>query len=194
MSVKSLATGNRSFSLLAGNTPEHHVLLAETTVGAGGTASVTFSNIDQSYQHLQIRMLVRTARAGQTLDAIKWYANSDTTDSNYNNHDLYGNGTSAGSAYNAGTNIFASFIGYCPATNATASIFGAIVFDLLDYTNTSKYKVSRSLNGYDLNGSGTVSLDSVLWRSTNAITSLQIAPIYGTGFVQYTTVQLYGVR
>lgn len=168
-------------------------LIETQTVGAGGAASLTF-NVPAGYTHLQVRGVARANRSGQTIDALHYYLNSDTTDTHYNNHSLYGSGTSASSSYNAGTNVFASFLGYIPATNAASGTFGALVWDLLDHSSTSKNKVSRSLGGYDLNGSGTVELDSVLWLSTAAVTSVTFAPVYGTGFAQYTTFSLYGIR
>ena len=66
------------------------------------------------------------------------------------------------------------------------------IIDILDYVNTNKYKTIRSISGHDANGSGIVQLGSELWQSTSAITSL--AGGANAGFLQYTTIQLYGIQ
>lgn len=65
--------------------------------------------------------------------------------------------------------------------------------DVLDYKNTNKYKTSRFLSGYDANGSGVIMLNSELWMSTAAITSITIDNT-GSNFAQYSSFALYGVR
>jgi hypothetical protein len=163
--------------------------IATTTVGAGGAASITFSSIPQTYRHLQIRGIMRTDRAGQPKDQLRMQLNSDTG-SNYVAHYLSGDGASAAAAANTGL----SFINNNSVTGATsaASIFGVVVMDILDYTNTNKYTTVRFLSGYDTNGAGTVELDSGLWLNTAAITNINIAAI--ANLVQYTQLALYGVK
>lgn len=193
MSVKSLKTGTRTFSMLAGNVPEHHVLLAETTVGAGGAASVTFSSIPGTYEHLQIRGIVRVTTGTAGFNDLYFRFNSDSG-SNYARHSLVGGG---GSAVSDGT---ASIIYGRAARNTvqrsgnTASCFGAFIFDVLDYSSTSKNKTIRSLAGGEEGASGSVSLTSSLWASTNAITSVTFTDESGLTFAQYSTFSLYGVK
>lgn len=185
MSVKSLKTGSRSISLLAGNTPEHHVLIAESTVGAGGTASVTFSNIPADYQHLQIRGI---AQAGTSYGRIRF--NGDTG-ANYRDHYLVGNGVSTfsgsqGTGYNS--ILFMAWGGF-----GVSPSWAGFVIDVLDYTSASKNKTTRLLAGFDNNGSGVIELDSGIWFATpSAITSVNIST--NGNFAQYSTFQLYGVR
>ena len=164
--------------------------IATSTVGSGGTSSITFSSIPSTYQHLQIRAIARTDRAG-AVDSIKMRFNSDTT-ANYAFHYLYGDGSTA--VGDAGPNT--SYMALLEATGntATSGIFGAFVTDILDYDNTSKYKTVRNLGGDDRNGSGLMSLTSGLWQSTSAITSITIFPFTGPNFVQYSSFALYGIK
>ena len=82
-----------------------------------------------------------------------------------------------------------------PAATSTASVFGGIVIDLLDYSNTNKYKTLRSLGGWDANGSGRIILNSGLWgNSGSAISSIDIVTSTGNNFVQYSTFALYGIK
>ena len=161
-----------------------------TTTLSTATASVTFSSIPATYTHLQIRLIGRSDRAAN-LDSLRIQANSDTA-SNYTEHGLYGDGASAG-AFAATSQAYMQFYRIAGA-NAGASTFGAIYIDILDYANTNKFKTARSIGGADNNGSGEIYLTSGLWRSTSAITSLNLYPGVGTNFVQYSSFALYGIK
>ena len=52
----------------------------------------------------------------------------------------------------------------------SASIYAAIIIDLLDYKNTNKYKTIRILSGVETNSAtgDNVGLQSALWMNTNA--------------------------
>lgn len=158
--------------------------IATTTVGSGGASSVTFSSIPSTYTHLQIRY---SGNAGS--NDIFFRLNGDTG-SNYIRHYLYGGGGSA--AAGASLAQTSGSLGYGPVT-ADTNILGGSVFDLLDYTNTNKYKTTRSLTGFDSNGSGLLVLYSGLWLNTAAVTSITVLPNTGN-FNQYTSVALYGIK
>ncbi len=100
--------------------------IATTTVGSGGTASVTFSSISQTYTHLQIRWLMRSNRASGTNDGLQVRFNSDTG-SNYSNHLLYGDGSGAYAA--AGANTTSMPLGYGSSNNNISNTFGAGVIE-----------------------------------------------------------------
>ena len=162
--------------------------IATTTVGSGGTATVTFSSIPATYTHLQIRCLMRTDRA-VSVTSTNWRFNSDSS-SNYSYHDLSGDGSTA--AVDAGVSV-TRFIDYINGASSTASAFSVTVLDILDYANTNKYKTTRTLNGYDANGSGIVHLFSGNWRDTNAITSISVTATSGN-IVEYSSFALYGIK
>lgn len=165
--------------------------IATTTVGSGGAASITFSSIPATYTHLQIRAFARTNRSAVADYALVRF-NSDTTSANYRSHYLDGDGTTAASYDfgNASGVLFQRF----GAANASASIFGAGILDLLDYQNANKYKTIRNLGGTDTNGGGTIDLGSGVWLSTSAVTSITIAPGGGTLFNEYSSFALYGIK
>lgn len=157
------------------------------TVGAGGQAAIEFTNIPQTYQHLQIRILSKSViTAGDVGDMT---FNSDTGN-NYAYHSLYGDGSSA--AAEAGTSR-ANIPLARMVSSSTTSVFGANVVDILDYANTSKYKTVRTFKGNDSNGSGAVLIESGLWMSTSAITSIKFSG-RSNNFAQYSTAALFGIR
>ena len=161
------------------------------------TASVTFDNIPQTYTHLQIRGIARTTRTDSTSDNINFQFNDDTG-ANYNFSQLYGNtGTSNSSsaAATGGANVNQTYGSHSSVgTNATANYYGSFIIDILDYTDTTKNKQTRTLAG---NGGGsgverntTHSYSS--WRNTAAITKIKVFSI--GSHKQYTHSALYGIR
>lgn len=164
--------------------------IATVTVGGGGASSISFTSIPATYTHLQVRCFVRSAGASANLTM---QINGDTAN-NYTYHVLYGDGSTV-TAAGAGTGLPYNFTGYMPISSSTANAFGTAVTDILDYTNTSKYKTTRSLVGADMNGSGLVQLASGLWLNTNAITQLDFKVSNGgSNFAQYSSFALYGIK
>ena len=164
--------------------------IATVSVGSGGASTVDFTSIPATFTHLQIRGITRGTRANINTNVYFGF-NSDTTTGNYYGHGLYGDGSSAGSLGKIGsaTNALIASI----AASGAANSFSAFVIDVLDYANTNKYKTSRSLNGYEDNSAGQMWLQSGLWMSTSAITSIQITDPLGN-FTQYSQFALYGIK
>jgi hypothetical protein len=163
--------------------------IATVTVGSGGSSSVTFSSIPQTYTHLQLRMLLRST-GGSALTFGKIYFNSDTTNANYAAHRLSGNGSSAISGATTTDGSFGDFAG----PSALSNVFGVSIVDIFDYTNTNKYTTSRYFNGVETNTYGDVRISSQLWENTAAITSLSISQWDNDPFVQYSHFALYGIK
>ena len=171
--------------------------IATTTVGSGGTSSITFSSIPADYTHLQIRASYQTERGTYPLDKIFIRFNSDSG-SNYSCHNLKGDGSSASSGAENSTQIVDA-----DSSSTTAAsgglVFGPLIMDILDYANTNKYKTIRMLKGFDTNGTvagfgGRVGLISGNWRSTSAITSVTFTVDNAADFSQYSRFDLYGIK
>ena len=152
--------------------------------------SVTFSSIPQTYKHLQVRAISRTTRSDASVDGIYARINGDTA-ANYSYHMLYGDGSSLAAYSGTNTTTMVGSFGGADALTA-ANLFTVSVWDILDYTNTNKYKTTRSLTGYDANGSGTVSFASGNWRNTTAVTSLTF--LAEGNFVANSHFALYGIK
>ncbi len=167
--------------------------ISTVTVGSGGSSSIDFTSIPQTYKHLQIRLFGRDNTSNTSAAGFIKF-NSDNG-SNYAGHQLYGDGASAAASSSTATTPLNTVPTFTMAGgNASASIFGMTIIDVLDYTNTNKYKVTRALNGLDVNGNGGyVLLRSNLWLSTAAITSISLLP-NGTTIQQYSSFALYGIK
>jgi hypothetical protein len=164
--------------------------IATVLVGSGGTASVTFSSIPATYQHLQIRILGKSGYTGGTgPDNFHLRLNGDSTTTNYYRHSVRGNGSSVDVAP-GNDNLFVSSIS---TSGDNADTYGAVVADILDYANANKNTVTRYLGGVDYNGvNGYIQLGSILWNNTAAVTTVYVAP--GNAWAQDTHVALYGIK
>lgn len=162
--------------------------ISTVTVGSGGAASISFSSIPSTYKQLQVRGIGRTTSSS---NPIFIQLNSDTTTSNYYSHALYGNGSAAYAQAEGST--YSQYVNYFPISTDTASAFGAVVIDVLDYQNTNKYKTVRALGGFDKNGGGFAWFNSTLWKNTNAITNITIQP-YSGNLAEYSSFALYGIK
>jgi hypothetical protein len=163
--------------------------IATIAVGSGGQSTIEFTSIPSTYKHLQIRAILRSSRGGST-DSVGLTFNGVTTGSAYDQHILYGDGSSAISAAGASQNFIYPVV--TTAGTDLANTFSTMVVDILDYA-TAKNKTVRSLAGYDLNGSGLSWFASGLWRNTDAIISIRLAP-GSSNWVQYSHFALYGIK
>jgi hypothetical protein len=168
--------------------------IATTTVGAGGTGTITFSSIPSTFKHLQIRAIGRSSNTSSTADNLSVSVNSDTTFTNYYSHWLSGDGSTPGfgSFQGSGYNAYVGDLRNSSSSNT--QIYSVIVLDILDYADSNKFKTFRLLNGRDQNGAGQVWLGSSLWKSTSAITSLSFSIIGSFNFAEYSSFALYGIK
>jgi hypothetical protein len=160
--------------------------IATTTVGSTAVANVEFTSIPADYTHLQIRAITKDSR-GTAPNNVYMQFNADTG-TNYSYHGLIGNGSAASS--DAGATQSFVIVGI---DSTATSTFGAFICDILDYKDTNKYKTTRSILGYDANGSGSVRMWSGNWRNTNAITSIKLYADSGN-LSQYSSFALYGIK
>ena len=152
-----------------------------------GSFSFEFTNIPQTFTHLQMRYFFRGADAGaNTFTAMSINGNQYTT--NYSFHTLGADGASvyitAGTSGGGISNL------YGPASTSTANVFAAGVTDVLDYTNTNKNKTVKTIQGYDANGSGQMIFSSGQLLSTAAITSIGL---FNMNFAANCRFDLYGI-
>lgn len=184
--------------MLAGNSvfvpyelPTSYDSIATTTVGAGGSSTITFSSIPSTYTHLQLRGIVRSTTSGTSIgDNVDLRFNSDSG-SNYARHLLQGDGSTAATSTNTSGSLTRFTV--APRAGTTASTFTGFVMDILDYANTNKYKTLRTLSGVDTNGAGIVMFISGLWMSTSAVTSITLLP-EANNFSEYSQFALYGIK
>ena len=163
-----------------------------SATGTGSSATITFNSIPGTYQHLQIRMLGKTATAAAGADALDITFNSDSG-SNYVYHNLTGDGASATAGASSTSTTFLRIGAGAGRANET-DICAVSIIDIHDYASTTKNKTMRRFGGFDKNASGgSVILNSGLWMSTSAITSITISST-GGNFTTTNVFALYGIK
>ena len=158
--------------------------IATTTLGSA-TGTVTFSSISGSYTDL---ILVASGyNAVGDFSGARMRFNSDSG-SNYSRTRLYGDGTSGVSSRTANATS-AVFIG--TGWSTTSSNIGNAIAHIMNYSNTTTYKTI--LNRANLANSS-VYTDVNLWRSTSAITSIELSMASPDTFASGSTFTLYGIK
>jgi len=156
------------FITLPGNNAVHGAIVPiGRYVFTGSTNSATFTNIPQGYQDL--RAVINVCNGG----SIVWQANGDNG-SNYTYTTLEqfnGANVSTRGSYSAG------IIGGRGAYISSV-YFSTLTLDILNYANTSNYKVGISRYAGDQVGVGVIEFNASVWKNatltTAAITSLSI--------------------
>jgi hypothetical protein len=191
VSNSSLKNLNKYDSFLAGNAAYDPgaTFLIQRVTATGSSSTITINSIPLTYSHLQLRCFY--SNASGDYDGINF--NGDTTAGNYTMHRLRGNGSSATAQgfTSFGTNVIDQY-----SVNGTtySNIKSSVIVDIHDYTSTSKYKTIRTFNGFNVNGSGYVGLNSGLWLSTSAITSITFSNGGASNFTSGSTFALYGLK
>ena len=166
--------------------PATYEPIATTTLGTTA-ASITFSTIPATYTDLRL-VIVPIG----TLDTRDLYLifNSDTG-TNYSRTTLRGSGASALSASAANVSEMNLSTGSGGTSNTVPYLLTA---DIFSYAGSTFKTVLSETNG-DKNGSGNVIRYVHLYRSTSAITTIELnLENGGTTFAAGTTATLYGIK
>lgn len=192
LSKASISTGSKSSKFWdQAATLGAYELIERITIGIGGQSTITFSSIPSTYKHLQIRAIMRSDRSS-TGDDIKINFNSDTGN-NYSAHIMGGEGATTYANAQTSLPFMITYYGVA-AASAISNSFDGMIIDILDYSNTNKKKTMRLLHGWDNNGGGNIEVVSGAWYNTSAVSTITLAPRYGTIWVQNSHFALYGIK
>lgn len=177
--------------------PANALTLISAQVLSAAAATVTFTSIPASYNHLLFKVMGASSASAE-VDNFKVVINGDTA-AHYDIAELKAANGSA-IAYNEGAQSFidgGSTQLYLPGSTATAGSAGFYEFEFPDYAQTTFRKLVRfsgGFNDYTTSTSDTSYIAGLaLWRSTSAITSLTLTLASGSNFVAKSAFYLYGV-
>ena len=159
-------------------------LIARQELG-GTTTSVTFSDIPQTYDHLELSTYARAVGTAVGARAVSIDVNADSTATNYSTQTNYGEGTGI-VAYQADNQNLTTI----PAQTATANHFGGGTHTFYNYTKTDRHKHYLSSGGLE---TSSISLISARWENTDAITSL-VVKCNADDFVAGSVFELRGIN
>ena len=168
--------------------PATYEPIATTTLSTTST-SIAFTNIPGTYTDLVLKVVFRVTTITGGIVTINGDINA-----NYSRISLNGNGT-AGVTSNNSTNDSDGITWSSGFSAATTSQVGWTImeFDFFSYTN-STFKTALQRWSNDLNGSGQVNVHANLWRSTSAITSIDINSYGQNVLAAGSTATLYGIK
>ena len=162
------------------------------TVGSGGSASIDFTSIPQTYTDLKIILSARDNRTSAVNDFARLAFNSDTTNGNYTGILLYSDGSTA-NGYTFTSAAAYRYGGEINGPSSTANCFSSSEIYIPNYrgSNNKSYSSESVVEMNSTTGLGT--LVAGLWSNTAAITSISLTPANGTLFLEYSSATLYGV-
>ena len=160
-----------------------YTLIASSTVGSGGAANIEFTSIPATYTDLCIITSLRTNRSA-VVDDTTFSFNSSSA--NFTAKYLVGDGTSASSGSN-------SYYLLTNGNTATSSTFSNHSIYIPNYAGSNNKSFSVDSVSENNATAAYALLTAGLWSQTAAITSIKMAPLYGTLFLQYSTAYLYGI-
>jgi hypothetical protein len=155
--------------------------IATTTFGSAAT-SYTFTSIPSTYTDLVLVVQVTQTGGGNTL----YFVLNGDTGTNYSTTTLNANGTNASSS--RASNQALGFLGGWN-TGMSNTVPATVIAQFNNYSNSTTYKTCLSKYGLS---SAELNTSVSLWRSTAAVTSIQVkidASSINTG----TTMTLYGI-
>lgn len=173
--------------------PATYIPIQSTTLSSSA-ATVTFSNIPQTYTDLVIRASVRSDRSGSgTFDYLIIRLNGLTT-SVYSETTMYGDGASVASArQSSATSMY-----YTPIdrSTSTSNTFSSTEYYIPNYTAATNKPIS-SISTEEENVSSPSYLFSTaqLFSSTAAITQITFLSVAaGVNLVAGSSFHLYGIK
>ena len=162
--------------------PATYEPIATTTLGSA-QSTVTFSSINGTFTDL-ILVINAKANTGGAIGLL-FKLNSDSA-ANYSFTYLNGNGSSASSG-----RVTANNNGAIADLAGSASSAGTVIAQINNYSNSTTFKTVLS-RGSDAANVAQALVN--LWRSTAAITQIDVYPNSSIQFASGSTFTLYGIK
>lgn len=163
-------------------------LIASSTVGSGGAASIDFTSIPSTYTDLVVKTSMRTTGTGAPWFLLRF----NNSSSSYSQIYLYGTGAAAAST-TSGTSGYMTLAAGINSTSQTASTFTNAEIYIPNYAGSNNKSVSADTGQENNATTAYATLAAGLWSNSSAITQVTLYPETGN-FAQYSTAYLYGVK
>jgi hypothetical protein len=165
------------------------VKIQTVTVGSGGAANIEFTSIPQTYTDLVIALSARSLQ-GNVYGGGALQFNADTA-SNYRWRRIRADGSISASDNSTSATAITNWD--MAGANATASVFGTVMFYIPNYTSSNQKSVSLEYTGENNATEAHMGMVTGLYTGTAAITSIKLFSA-GGNIVQYSTATLYGIK
>jgi hypothetical protein len=165
-------------------------LLAETTVGAGGTSAITFNNIPQNYTDLVIKISARMV-ATSDFPSLALQFNGSAV-ANYSHRYLLGSGSAASAG--SGSSVTTARLGNADGSAQTVNTFSSFEIYIPNYTSSNNKSLSVDSVAENNATAAYANLVAGLWSNVTAISSIKLFETTPVNLAQYSTATLYGIR
>jgi len=171
-------------------------LIASSTVGSGGAASIDFTSIPGTYTDLVLKISARSDRPDYFTNFTNIRFNGSTTGYSYRN--LVAQAANSPISQNSSSLGYA-YLGYTNQTNNNANTFSNLEVYIPNYAgSTNKSFSSDSVMEANDTTNNNMGFFASLWSNTAAITSIKLAAgnanFSDYNFLQYSTAYLYGIK
>lgn len=154
------------------------------SVGSGGASTISFTSIPNTFTDFLIKGSVRSNRN----DGSDWISITLSSGGSYTQRTLIGDGSSAFSDSGAPSGMVTT------ANGATASTFGSFELYMPNYAGSNAKSYSLDSVSENNTTGAYAQLFAGLGSGTSAVSSITFTPQYGTGWLQYTSIYLYGIK
>lgn len=166
------------------------ILIASSTVGSGGSASIDFTSIPSTYTDLCLKLSLRNSYAGT-------YVSGKLT-INSNGSSIYTSRNLAGGASSAATNSYGPSTklewGPVGANSLTANTFSNVEMYFPNYTSSSNKAISiDAVMETNNETDNALQIWTGLAATSSAISSIEVNFNAGS-WMQYSTAYLYGIK
>jgi hypothetical protein len=167
-----------------------YTLISSVTVGSGGSATIDFTSIPQTYTDLLLKLSIRGTVASSHQGGAQMIFNNSTA-TNYSFRNLRGSGSAAISG-SASAQAFIRVTNNHPTAGNTASTFCNSEVYIPNYTSSSAKSTSEDNVEENNTSESYAQIVAGLWSLTDAITRITLTS-EATLFAQYSTAYLYGI-
>lgn len=163
--------------------------IASVTITDNSTNSITFSGIPNTYSHLQLRAFITSVNDSQ------YYGmrfNSVSSGNLYVDQGIGGRQTDTMESWSYPNENAFALVGRGNGTNPTFP--GIAIVDIIDYTDTTKFKTTRGMNTITRTTTGETYMRSGVFMSTNAVSSITIYNASNGYFMTGNKIMLFGIK
>jgi len=187
--------GGLGASVAAAIAPSSYESIQSVYLSSASSATINFTSIPATFQHLEIRFSGGSDRTSNHLDDIniRFGNGSIDTGANYSYR---------ASGYESGGGTFRTNITGSNQIQSGLCVGGASypngigVFQITNYANTSTFKGLTGANGFSTNNASYSNRWGMFtggWASTSAITEISLF-LANSNWGRYTQVALYGIK
>ena len=158
-------------------------------------ASVTFSGIPGTYEHLQLRGSAKSDRTSSTNDDVEMTFNGAA---GYAHFRMTGQDSTPDSDATATDSFIKVSSIQSAASVSGAANYGSVIVNIRDYAedgnkNTTVFGISGVNQATGALGRNRVSFFSGVWTNDDDVTSILLVPSGGSNFVRGSEFTLYGL-